>query len=153
MPDLTSCIQFSSVFSKKALIILCKTNLDPVCMAWSGLGQTDLVWKQAGVQKSPGLVSGRMHLACYQFPLSDLDSCTDGPDHIVQNQPGSDGFWLTVSGFGQMDTVRKHAGVQESSGPLLANASELIRIRCGLDPACLLGILLIMNLLFMVDLW
>ena len=101
MPDPTSCIQFSSVFSKKALIMLCKTNLDPVCMAWSGFGQTDLVWKQAGVQKPPGLVSGRMNPACYEFPLSDLDSCTDGPDHIMQNQPGSDRFWLTVSGFGQ----------------------------------------------------
>ena len=107
----------------------------------------------ASVQKSPGLVPGRMQPACHQFALSDLDSCRDGPDHIVQNQPGSNGFWLTVSGFGQMDTVRKHAWVQESSGPLLANASEPIRIRCGLDPACLLGILLTRNLLFVADLW
>ena len=35
---------------------------------------------------------------------------------------------MTVSGFGQTDPVRKLASVKESSGPLLANASELIRI-------------------------
>ena len=34
---------------------------------------------------------------------------------------------------------RKQAGVQESSGPLLANACEPIRIGCESHPACLLG--------------
>ena len=58
-----------------------------------------------------------------------LRSCTDGPNHIALNRPGSDlVFWMTVSGFGQTDPVRKLACVKESSGPLLANASELIRI-------------------------
>ena len=46
-----------------------------------------------------------------------------------------------MSGFGQTDPVRKQAGVQESSGPLLANASKLIRTGCKSDPACLLGLL------------
>ena len=34
-----------------------------------------------------------------------------------------------------MDPVRKQAGVQEPSGPLLANASQLIRIGCESDLA------------------
>ena len=58
--------------------------------------------------------------------------CKTGPDPI--------GFWLTVSGFGLTDSVRKQAGVQDSSGPFLANASEPIRIGCESDPSCLLGI-------------
>ena len=53
-------------------------------------------------------------------------SSTDVPDNTVQNQSGS-GLVLAVSGFGQTDPVRKQAGVQETSGPLLANASTLIR--------------------------
>ena len=44
-----------------------------------------------------------------------------------------------MSGFGQTDPVQKQAGVQESSGPLLANASQPIRTGGELDPACLLG--------------
>ena len=40
-----------------------------------------------------------------------------------------------MSGFGQTDPVRKQAGVQQSSGPLLASASQ--PIRTGSDPACL----------------
>ena len=52
MPDLTSRIRFSSVFVKKAWIMLYKTDPDPIWMAWSGFGQTHLVWKQAGVQES-----------------------------------------------------------------------------------------------------
>ena len=37
-------------------------------------------------------------------------------------------FWLTVSGFDRTDPVRKQAGEQESSGQLLANASEPTRM-------------------------
>ena len=65
MPDLTSCILFSSVFLKKAWAILCQTNLDLIWMAWPGFSNTDLVWKQAGVQESSGLVSDRRQPACY----------------------------------------------------------------------------------------
>ena len=38
--DPTSHIHFSSVFPKKAWIILCKTEPDPIWMTWSGFGQT-----------------------------------------------------------------------------------------------------------------
>ena len=43
--------------------------------------------------------------------------------------------WL--SGFGQMHLVQKQASVQESSGPLLANASEPIQIRSGTFTGCI----------------
>ena len=49
MPDPTFRIHFSSVFPKKAWIILRKTDPNPIWMALSGFGQTHLVWKQAGV--------------------------------------------------------------------------------------------------------
>ena len=61
---------FQLRFSKKAWITLCKTDPDLIWMAWSGLGQTHLVWK---------LVC-RNHLARFpaghnrpttRFPLSD----------------------------------------------------------------------------------
>ena len=34
------------VFPKKAWAILCKTDPDPIWMAWPGFGQTHVVWKQ-----------------------------------------------------------------------------------------------------------
>ena len=55
LPDLTSRIRFISIlFPNKAWIILRKLDSDPIWMAWSGLGQTHLVWKQAGVRESSG---------------------------------------------------------------------------------------------------
>ena len=108
MPDPTSRIRFSSVFPKKAWILW---------MAWSGFGQTHLVWKQAGVQESSGAVSGRKQPAGYHFPIfrvgfvhpqtSRRILCNTSPEPIE--------IWLTVSGFGQTDPVRKQAGVQESA--------------------------------------
>ena len=58
-------ILFNSVFPKKAWAILHKTDPNLILTAWSGFGQTHLVWKQAGVQESSGLVSGRTQPACY----------------------------------------------------------------------------------------
>ena len=65
---------FRSIFPKKAWIILCKTDPDPIWMACSRFDQTHLVWKLAGVQESSGPVSGRTQLACYQFPTFRLGS-------------------------------------------------------------------------------
>ena len=42
------------LFPKMAGIILRKTDPGLIWMAWSGFGQTHLVWKQAGVQESSG---------------------------------------------------------------------------------------------------
>ena len=40
MPYQTSCTHFSSIFPKKAWIVLCKTDLDLIWMVWSGSGET-----------------------------------------------------------------------------------------------------------------
>ena len=140
MPDLTSGIQSGSVLPQKARIRLCKSDPDPSWMALSGFGQTHLVWKQARVQESSGPVSGRMQLACYQFPIFRLGCILPQAAQIILCKTSLDliEFWLTRSGLGQMDLVWKQAGVQESSGPFLANASE--RSQAGSDLACLLGV-------------
>ena len=59
---------------------------------------------------------------------TQLRSSTDGPDILSKTSLDLIWFWLTVSGLGQMDLVQKQAGVQESLGLLLANASELVWI-------------------------
>ena len=76
-------ICFSSVFPKKAWIILRKTDPHPIWMAWSGFGQTHLVWKQAGVQESPGPVSGRTQPARYQFHIFRLGSVLPQTSRII----------------------------------------------------------------------
>ena len=130
-------------FKKKAWIILFKPDPDPIWMAWSGFGQTHLVQKQAGMQESSGPVSGRTQPARYQFPTFSLGFVLPQRSRIIlcKTSPDPVYFWLIVSGFGEMDPVRKQAGEQQSSGPLPANASTLIRTGCESDPACLLGML------------
>ena len=75
------------------------------------------------------------------FPTFRLGSVLPQTSRIMlcKTSPGPIWFWLLVSAFGQTDPVRKKASVQESSGPLLANASQPIRTGCESDPACLLG--------------
>ena len=46
-----------------------------------------------------------------------------------------------MSGFGQTDPVRKQAGGRGSSGPLLANASDPIRMGLESDRACFTGVM------------
>ena len=94
MPDPTSRIRFISVFSKKAWIILRKTDLGLIWMAWSGFGQTHLVWKQA-VAGAGNIGPGFWQDATGPLPVSHFQtrfrSSTDVPDNTVeQNQPGSD---------------------------------------------------------------
>ena len=43
---------------------------------------------------------------------------------MTQNRPDPIWLWRTMSDFGQTDPVRKQAGVQESSGEVLANANS-----------------------------
>ena len=57
----------------------------------------------------------------------------------IMRRTDLDLIWMAWSGSGQTDPVRKQAGVQESSSPLLASASQLIRTGCESDPTCLLG--------------
>ena len=93
MPDPTSCTRFSSVFSKEGMDLIVQNDPDPLWMAWSGFGQTHLVWKRAGVQESSGLhafwqdATGPLPVSHFQTRFL---SSTDIPVNIVQNQPGSD---------------------------------------------------------------
>ena len=48
-----------------------KEGLDPVWMAWSGFGQTYLVWKQIGMQESLGLLWAESNQPATSFSLSD----------------------------------------------------------------------------------
>ena len=134
---------FFFFFLKKAGIILCRTDPDPIWTVWSGFGQTHLARKQAGVQESSGPVSGRTQPARYHFPTFRLGSALPQTSRTIlcKNQSGSDlvladcaMFWPNGS-----SPDRKQAGVQESSGQKLANASDPIRTGCESDPACLVG--------------
>ena len=76
-----------------------------------------------------------------QFQIQ-LCSSTDGLDHTVQNQAGFNlvladcvRFWPNGSSL----EASQFLLLQESSGLLLASASEPIQIGCKSDPACLLG--------------
>ena len=125
MPDpRTSRILFSSGFTKKAWAILCKTDPDPIWVAWPGFGHTHLVWKQAGVQESSGPVSGRTRpVRCY-FPTFRLGSVLPQMSRIIscKTSPDPIQFWLIVPGLGQRDPVRKQAkGIRSGSKPVCRN--------------------------------
>ena len=86
MSNPTSCIQFSSVLPKKAQLILYKTDLDPIRMAWLGFGQC--IWsgsKNHWAQFWQNATS-LLLVSCVK---TCLQSSTDGPDHTVQNRSGS----------------------------------------------------------------
>jgi len=137
MSDPTSRIRFSPVFPKKAWIILYKIDLGPIWMAWSGFGQTHLVWKQGGVQESAGPGFARTQPARCHFPTFRRVSVPPQTSRIIlcKASPDPVQFWQIVLGFGQTDPVRKKADVQKSSGPLLANPSQPIRTGGESDPA------------------
>ena len=88
-------ISSSAVFPQKAWTILHKTL---IWMAWSDLGQTHLVQKQASVQESSSPVSGRMQPAHYQFPTFRLSCVLPQMAQIILCKTRLDliWFWLTV---------------------------------------------------------
>ena len=67
----SSCIRFGSILPKKTRIKLCKTSPDLIWMAWSGLGQTHVVWRQASVQESLGPLPAECNQPTNSFPLLD----------------------------------------------------------------------------------
>ena len=135
-PDPISCIWFGSILH--TVQNRPRSSLDGL----SGFGQMHLAQKQ----ESSDLVSGRMQPARYQFPTFRFSCILPQTARIMlyKTRPDLIWFWLTVSGFGQTGPVKKQAGVHKLSGPLLANASKPIRIRCESDPAWLLSYLPIM---------
>ena len=126
--------------------VFCKEDPDHVVQNSSRSDPDDLVrfWANAsGLEASQcaRIVGPRFWLnTTGPLPVSHFQTClhslTDGLEHIVQNCPDPIWFWLTLSCFGQTDPVRKQAGVHESSGPRLSNASQPIRTGWETDPAC-----------------
>ena len=133
-----------------------KPARDPTWMAGSGFGQMHLVRtvrKHAGMRGNHWVPVLAEHIKpATSFPLSDSVAFFHrSPRAQLWAKPTWVQFgsgWL--SGLGQIDPVWKQASLQESSGPFLATASELILIGCESDPACLLGyIALVWFLVFM----
>ena len=104
----------------------CCVKLARIHSGWSGQVLAEWIWFRSKPVCKNYWAQSRLNAAGL-LPVSHfqtrLRSSTDSPDHIVQNQPRSS-LVLAVSGLGQMDPVRKQVSVQESSGPLPANASE-----------------------------
>ena len=72
MPDLTSRIQFGSIFPKKARIILYKADPGPIWVAWSGFAQTHLFRKQACVRELSGLFLAERNRPSTSFPPTSV---------------------------------------------------------------------------------
>ena len=115
-------IRFGSVLSQMARIILCNTVPDLIRfrIAMSVCGQTDLFWKQAGVQESSVLVPSKRNRPTSSFPASDAVL-------FFHKQPGSYcaiWFLMAMSGCGQMEPIWKQTDVQNSLGPVLAKRNR-----------------------------
>ena len=132
MPDPTFRIRFSSVFPKKAWVILRKNRpgSDLGGLAWSLFGQNASGLEASGCAEisKPGfcqIATGPLPVPTFR---RDSVSSTDVTDNIVQNQPGSD---LVLADRGQVLSKQIRSGSrpvwQKASGPLLADASRSIR--------------------------
>ena len=96
LPDPTFRIRFSFFKNpKKAWIIPCRaipSRIRSGWPAWSGFGQTHLVWRQAGGLESLGPVSGRTQPVRYQFPTFRIGSVLPQTSRTIlcKTSPGSD---------------------------------------------------------------
>ena len=124
MPDPTFRIPFGSVLSKKPGHIV-QTGPDLIRSGWPGQVLAKRMWSGSKpmCKNHRARFLAEHNRPATSFPLlysvlqtARITLCKTSPDPIW--------FWLTVSGFVQTDPVRKRAGVQQLSGPLLANASE-----------------------------
>ena len=123
-----------------------KEGLDRIVQNRPGSDLDDLVrvWPNASGQETSwcaGIIgTGFWQNATGPLPVSHFQtwfrSSIDVPDNIVQNQSGSDLVLADCARFWSESSRQ-----QESSGPLLAGASQPIRTGCESDPACLLGTL------------
>ena len=136
MPDLTSCTRFGSVFPKKTWTILCKTDPDPIRMAWSGLGRRIWSGSKPMCKNHWALFLEGCNQPTTSFPLSDSVAAFHRQSRSHCVKPG-----LIRFGFGWLCQVltKRIWFRSKPSGLLLANASEPIQIGCKTDPACLLG--------------
>ena len=144
MPDPISRIRFSSFFSKELRHgpYFAKPTRIRSGRPGQGLAKRITFWSESKpVYRNHWVrfLAGRIGPVPASHFQTRFRPSTYIPDNIVQNQPGSDLVVADSVSFGQTDPVRKRANVQESSGQLLANASQPIRTGCESDPACLLG--------------
>ena len=88
------------------------SNLDGLVRFWPKASGPEASW----CAWLTGLGSGRMQPGCYPFPTFRFISILPQMAQIILCETSPDPVWfrLTVSDFGQMDPVRKQAGVQES---------------------------------------
>ena len=87
----------------------------------SGCGKTDPIRKKNRCAELFGPVSGKMELPRFQCPTSDSVPFFQRQSGLCCKRPTQ--IWFgsrRLSGCGQTDPVQKKAGVQESSGPVLA---------------------------------
>ena len=136
--DLTSRIRFSSVFSKKAWIILCKnrprSDQDDLVGVLPNASGLEASWC-AGII-GPGFwqyTTGPLPVSHFQ---TQFRSSTDVPDNIVQNQPGSDlvladcvRFW--PNGFGP-EASRCARIIRPASGQCFPADPDRMRIESGM---------------------
>ena len=111
-------------------------------MAWPGSGQTHFVWKQASVQQSLGLVSGRTQPAHYQLLAFRLRHALPQVTQIIlcKTSPVPVWFWLTVRFWPNRsgpEASRCARIIWPAFGQRFRADPDLMRI----DPACLLGYL------------
>ena len=134
MPDPTFRLQFASVLPKKARIVLCKPA--QIRSGWPGQVWGKRIWSggKPVCKKSSGPFLEERNRPATSFPTFRLGFVLPHTARITLCKTSLVPIlsWLTVSGFGQTDSVRKQAGVQELSGPLLANASEPNRMGSGM---------------------
>ena len=132
-PESGRIVHAGSHFPHQIRFRFSKEDLDHIVQNRPGSDLDGLVrvWPNvSGAQESWGLVCGRTQPARYHFPTSRLGSLLPQAASIMlcKTRPDPIWLWLTVSGFGQTDQVRNHAGVQDSSGLFLAMACEPIRV-------------------------
>ena len=134
MPNPTSCSHFSSVFPKKAWVILCKTDPYPIWTTLLRFGQTHLVWKQAGVLESSGPVSGRTQPARYQFPTFTLGSVLPQTSRKILCKTSLDqiSLCLIVSNGSGPEASRCARTIHPASGQCFPVDPDRMRIGSGM---------------------
>ena len=97
MPDLTSCISFGSILPKMVWIRLCKTGPDPIWVAWSGIGQTDLALETSRCARIIGSASGKTQPARYKFPTFRLSCVLPQMSRIILCKTSPDVIWFQLT--------------------------------------------------------
>ena len=138
MPDPTSRIRFSSVFSKEGMVHIVQnrpgSDLDGLVRVWPNVSGLE-------ASQCSGIIwPGFWQDATGPLPVSDfltwLRSSTDVPDNIVQNQPGSDlvladcvRFWPNGSG---PEASRCATIIRPASGQCFHPDPDRMRIGSGM---------------------